>query len=217
MVLLIDERPKSDRHAAQRERQSSPRHRRTGHPHVQVAEMVIEKAKSSSNTKRTTYPFGGDHRQARAYNTVFRLPARCSPAARFKPLHKPKRFFGAARNIETAALSHLSTALIDTGSRMDEVIFEEYKAPATVLHLDRRIADRRIFPRSPDPLGHAQGRTADSQGQPQPDLDSAPSPAGNESGGRHGIHHQQDPQDGNEQGIPGIHELVTGSDARPLQ
>ncbi|NTW17038.1 MAG: transcription termination factor Rho, partial [Syntrophaceae bacterium] len=118
--------------------------------HVQVAEMVIEKAKRLVEHKNdVVILLDSITRLARAYNTVVPPSGKVlSGGVDSNALHKPKRFFGAARNIENGgSLTIISTALIDTGSRMDEVIFEEFKGTGNMeLHLDRRIADRRVFP-----------------------------------------------------------------------
>ena len=118
--------------------------------HVQVAEMVIEKAKRLvEHRKDVVILLDSITRLARAYNTVVPPSGKVlSGGVDSNALHKPKRFFGAARNIENGgSLTIISTALIDTGSRMDEVIFEEFKGTGNMeLHLDRRIADRRVFP-----------------------------------------------------------------------
>src|SRR5438045_5711408 len=118
--------------------------------HIQVSEMVIEKAKR-------LVEYGTDvcilldsiTRLARAYNTEVPHSGKIlSGGVDANALHKPKRFFGAARNIEEGgSLTILATALIDTGSRMDEVIFEEFKGTGNMeLHLDRRLVDKRVWP-----------------------------------------------------------------------
>jgi len=118
--------------------------------HVQVAEMVIEKAKRMIEHKRdVVILLDSITRLARAYNTVQPHSGKIlSGAWDANALHKPKRFFGAARNIEEGgSLSIIATALVDTGSRMDEVIFEEFKGTGNMeVHLDRALVDRRIFP-----------------------------------------------------------------------
>jgi transcription termination factor Rho len=112
--------------------------------------MVIEKAKRLvEHQKDVVILLDSITRLARAYNTVVPPSGKVlSGGVDSNALHKPKRFFGAARNIENGgSLTIISTALIDTGSRMDEVIFEEFKGTGNMeLHLDRRIADRRVFP-----------------------------------------------------------------------
>lgn len=118
--------------------------------HIQVSEMVLEKAKRLVEHNRdVVILLDSITRLARAYNAVVPPSGKVlSGGVDSNALHKPKRFFGAARNIETGgSLTIIATALVDTGSRMDEVIFEEFKGTGNMeLHLDRRIADRRIFP-----------------------------------------------------------------------
>ena len=118
--------------------------------HVQVAEMVIEKAKRLVEHKRdVVILIDSITRLARAYNTVVPPSGKIlSGGVDSNALHKPKRFFGAARNIEDGgSLTIIGTALIDTGSRMDEVIFEEFKGTGNCeLHLDRKLMEKRIFP-----------------------------------------------------------------------
>jgi len=117
---------------------------------VQVAEMVIEKAKRLvEHRKDVVILLDSITRLARAYNTVVPPSGKVlSGGVDSNALHKPKRFFGAARNIEHGgSLTIIATALIDTGSRMDEVIFEEFKGTGNMeLHLDRRLADKRVWP-----------------------------------------------------------------------
>ena len=118
--------------------------------HVQVAEMVIEKAKRLVEHKRdVVILLDSITRLARAYNAVVPPSGKIlSGGLDSNALHKPKRFFGAARNIEEGgSLTIIATALIDTGSRMDEVIFEEFKGTGNMeIHLDRKLTDRRVFP-----------------------------------------------------------------------
>ena len=152
-ILLIDERPEEvtdmERTCIGAEVISStfdePPER-----HVQVAEMVIEKAKRMIEHKRdVVILLDSITRLARAYNTVQPHSGKIlSGGVDANALHKPKRFFGAARNIEEGgSLSIIATALVDTGSRMDEVIFEEFKGTGNMeVHLDRALVDRRIFP-----------------------------------------------------------------------
>ncbi len=152
MVLLIDERPEevTDMQRSVQGEVISSTFDEPATRHVQVAEMVIEKAKRLVEHKRdVVILLDSITRLARAYNTVVPPSGKVlSGGVDSNALHKPKRFFGAARNIENGgSLTIISTALIDTGSRMDEVIFEEFKGTGNMeLHLDRRIADRRIFP-----------------------------------------------------------------------
>jgi transcription termination factor Rho len=118
--------------------------------HVQVAEMVLEKAKRLvEHQKDVIILLDSITRLARAYNTVIPPSGKIlSGGVDSNALHKPKRFFGAARNVEEGgSLTIIATALIDTGSRMDEVIFEEFKGTGNMeIVLDRKLADRRIFP-----------------------------------------------------------------------
>jgi transcription termination factor Rho len=118
--------------------------------HVQVAEMVIEKAKRLvEHQKDVVILLDSITRLARAYNTVVPPSGKVlSGGIDANALQRPKRFFGAARNIEEGgSLTIMATAIIDTGSRMDEVIFEEFKGTGNMeIHLDRRLLDRRVFP-----------------------------------------------------------------------
>ena len=152
MVLLIDERPEevTDMQRSVKGEVISSTFDEPASRHVQVAEMVIEKAKRLVEHKKdVVILLDSITRLARAYNTVVPPSGKVlSGGVDSNALHKPKRFFGAARNIENGgSLTIISTALIDTGSRMDEVIFEEFKGTVNMeINLDRRIADRRIFP-----------------------------------------------------------------------
>jgi transcription termination factor Rho len=152
MVLLIDERPEevTDMERSVRGEVISSTFDETANRHVQVSEMVLEKAKRLVEHNRdVVILLDSITRLARAYNAVVPPSGKVlSGGVDSNALHKPKRFFGAARNIEHGgSLTIIATALIDTGSRMDEVIFEEFKGTGNMeLHLDRRIADRRIFP-----------------------------------------------------------------------
>ena len=118
--------------------------------HVQVAEMVIEKAKRLvENRKDVVILLDSITRLARAYNTVAPASGKVlTGGVDSNALHRPKRFFGAARNIEEGgSLTIIATALIDTGSRMDDVIYEEFKGTGNMeIHLDRRMAEKRIYP-----------------------------------------------------------------------
>ncbi|MBW2544615.1 MAG: transcription termination factor Rho [Deltaproteobacteria bacterium] len=152
MVLLIDERPEevTDMERSVTGEVISSTFDETATRHVQIAEMVIEKAKRLVEHNRdVVILLDSITRLARAYNSVVPPSGKVlSGGVDSNALHKPKRFFGAARNIEGGgSLTIISTALIDTGSRMDDVIFEEFKGTGNMeLHLDRRISDRRIFP-----------------------------------------------------------------------
>jgi transcription termination factor Rho len=152
IVLLIDERPEevTDMQRSVKGEVISSTFDEPATRHVQVAEMVIEKAKRLVEHKRdVVILLDSITRLARAYNTVQPHSGKIlSGGVDANALHKPKRFFGAARNIEEGgSLSIIATALVDTGSRMDEVIFEEFKGTGNMeVHLDRGLVDRRIFP-----------------------------------------------------------------------
>jgi transcription termination factor Rho len=152
LVLLIDERPEevTDMARSVNGEVISSTFDEPAQRHVQVAEMVIEKAKRLVEHKRdVVILLDSITRLARAYNAVVPPSGKVlSGGVDSNALHKPKRFFGAARNIEEGgSLTILATALIDTGSRMDEVIFEEFKGTGNMeVVLDRKLAERRIFP-----------------------------------------------------------------------
>lgn len=152
IVLLIDERPEevTDMQRSVKGEVISSTFDEPAGRHVQVAEMVLEKAKRLVERKMdVVILLDSITRLARAYNQVVPTSGKIlSGGVDSNALHRPKRFFGAARNIEEGgSLTILSTALIDTGSRMDEVIFEEFKGTGnSELHLDRKLVDRRIFP-----------------------------------------------------------------------
>ncbi len=152
MVLLIDERPEevTDMERSVKAEVISSTFDEPAERHVQVADMVLEKAKRLVEYKKdVVILLDSITRLARAHNTVVPHSGKIlSGGVDSNALHKPKRFFGAARNIEEGgSLTIIATALIDTGSRMDEVIFEEFKGTGNMeLVLDRRLADRRIFP-----------------------------------------------------------------------
>jgi transcription termination factor Rho len=152
IVLLIDERPEevTDMERSVKAEVVSSTFDEPAQRHVQVAEMVIEKAKRLVEHKRdVVILLDSITRLARAYNTVVPPSGKIlSGGVDSNALHRPKRFFGAARNIEGGgSLTIIATALVDTGSRMDEVICEEFKGTGNMeIHLDRKLADRRIFP-----------------------------------------------------------------------
>lgn len=152
MVLLIDERPEEVTDMARNVKGEvvSSTFDEPASRHVHVAEMVIEKAKRYVEHGRdVVILLDSITRLARAYNQVIPTSGKIlSGGVDSNALHKPKRFFGAARNIEGGgSLTIIATALIDTGSRMDEVIFEEFKGTGNMeIHLERRLADKRIFP-----------------------------------------------------------------------
>jgi transcription termination factor Rho len=152
IVLLIDERPEevTDMERSVDAEVISSTFDEPAQRHVQVAEMVIEKAKRLvEHQKDVVILLDSITRLARAYNTVVPPSGKVlSGGVDANALQKPKRFFGAARNMEEGgSLTVIGTALIDTGSRMDEVIFEEFKGTGNMeIHLDRRLVDRRVFP-----------------------------------------------------------------------
>jgi len=152
IVLLIDERPEevTDMRRNVKGEVIASTFDEQATRHVQVAEMVIEKAKRLVEHKKdVVILLDSITRLARAYNQTVPTSGKIlSGGVDSNALHKPKRFFGAARNIEGGgSLTIVATALIDTGSRMDEVIFEEFKGTGNMeVHLDRKMSDRRLFP-----------------------------------------------------------------------
>jgi len=153
IILLIDERPEEVTDMERTCRGAEVISSTFDEPperHVQVAEMVLEKAKRMVERKKdVVILLDSITRLARAYNTIQPHSGKIlSGGVDANALHKPKRFFGAARNIEEGgSLTIMATALIDPGSRMDEVIFEEFKGTGNMeVHLDRALVDRRIFP-----------------------------------------------------------------------
>ena len=152
LVLLVDERPEevTDMQRSVKGEVISSTFDEPAQRHVQVAEMVIEKAKRLVEHKRdVVILLDSITRLGRAYNTVVPSSGKVlTGGVDANALQRPKRFFGAARNIEEGgSLSIIATALIDTGSRMDEVIFEEFKGTGnSEIVLDRKVADKRIFP-----------------------------------------------------------------------
>src|SRR6186713_490311 len=152
IVLLIDERPEEVTEMSRTVRGEvvASTFDEPASRHVQVAEMVIEKAKRLVEHKKdVVILLDSITRLARAYNTVVPASGKVlTGGVDANALQKPKRFFGAARNIEEGgSLTIVATALVDTGSRMDEVIFEEFKGTGNMeIHLDRKLTDRRVFP-----------------------------------------------------------------------
>jgi transcription termination factor Rho len=152
IVLLIDERPEevTDMQRSVKGEVISSTFDEPAQRHVQVAEMVIEKAKRLVEYKKdVVILLDSITRLARAYNTIVPTSGKVlSGGVDSNALQRPKRFFGAARNIENGgSLTIIATALIDTGSRMDDVIFEEFKGTGNMeIHLDRKLTDRRVFP-----------------------------------------------------------------------
>jgi transcription termination factor Rho len=152
IVLLIDERPEevTDMQRSVKGEVISSTFDEPAQRHVQVAEMVIEKAKRLVEHKKdVVILLDSITRLARAYNTIVPTSGKVlSGGVDSNALQRPKRFFGAARSIEQGgSLTIVASALVDTGSRMDEVIFEEFKGTGNMeVHLDRKLADRRVFP-----------------------------------------------------------------------
>jgi len=152
IVLLIDERPEevTDMQRSVKGEVIASTFDEPAQRHVQVAEMVIEKAKRLvEHRKDVLILLDSITRLARAYNTVIPASGKIlSGGLDSNALQKPKRFFGAARNIEEGgSLTIMATALIDTGSRMDDIIFEEFKGTGNMeIHLDRKLVDKRVFP-----------------------------------------------------------------------
>jgi len=152
IVLLIDERPEevTDMARSVEAEVISSTFDEPPQRHVQVAEMVLEKSRRLVEHKKDVFILlDSITRLARAYNTVVPPSGKIlSGGVDSNALHRPKRFFGAARNLEDGgSLTIIATALIDTGSRMDEVIFEEFKGTGNMeVNLDRKLSDRRIFP-----------------------------------------------------------------------
>src|SRR5512144_2551190 len=152
IVLLIDERPEevTDMQRSVNGEVISSTFDEPASRHIQVAEMVIEKAKRLVEHKRdVVILLDSITRLARAYNTVVPPSGKVlSGGVDPNPLQRPKRFFGSARNVEEGgSLTIIATALIDTGSRMDDVIFEEFKGTGNMeTHLDRKLVDKRVFP-----------------------------------------------------------------------
>ncbi len=152
IVLLIDERPEevTEMQRSVKGEVVASTFDEPATRHVQVAEMVIEKAKRLTEHKRdVVILLDSLTRLARAYNTVVPASGKVlTGGVDANALQKPKRFFGAARNIEEGgSLTIIATALIDTGSRMDDVIYEEFKGTGNMeLHLDRRMAEKRVYP-----------------------------------------------------------------------
>jgi len=152
MVLLIDERPEevTEMQRLVKGEVIASTFDEPASRHVQVAEMVIEKAKRLVEHKKdVVILLDSITRLARAYNTVIPSSGKVlTGGVDANALHKPKRFFGAARNVEEGgSLTIIATALVDTGSKMDEVIYEEFKGTGNMeLHLNRKIAERRVFP-----------------------------------------------------------------------
>ncbi len=167
IVLLIDERPEevTEMMRSVKGEVVASTFDEPATRHVQVAEMVIEKAKRLVEHKKdVVILLDSITRLARAYNTVVPASGKVlTGGVDANALQRPKRFFGAARNIEEGgSLTIIATALIDTGSRMDDVIYEEFKGTGNMeIHLDRRMAEKRIYPGDQrQPLRHPPRGTA---------------------------------------------------------
>ena len=208
IVLLIDERPEevTDMEENVKAEVISSTFDEPADRHVQVADMVIEKAKRLVEHGRdVVILLDSITRLARAHNVVVPHSGKIlSGGVDANALQKPKRFFGAARNIDKGgSLTIIATALIDTGSRMDEVIFEEFKGTGnSELVLDRRLADRRIYPAIDiHARRHPQGRAADGQGRAQPGLPAPQLPGGHAARGGAGVPAGADEAHEEQQGI----------------
>ena len=212
IVLLIDERPEevTDMQRSVRGEVISSTFDEPAQRHVQVAEMVIEKAKRLVEHKKdVVILLDSITRLARAYNTIVPASGKVlSGGVDSNALQRPKRFFGAARNIEEGgSLTIVATALVDTGSRMDEVIFEEFKGTGnSEIHLDRKLTDRRVFP-SIDITQerHAEGGAAAAEGGTQSRL-GAPQGADSALAQRgHGAAAVEDGEDEDQRRVPRGH------------
>ena len=208
IVLLIDERPEevTDMEENVKAEVISSTFDEPADRHVQVADMVIEKAKRLVEHGRdVVILLDSITRLARAHNVVVPHSGKIlSGGVDANALQKPKRFFGAARNIDKGgSLTIIATALVDTGSRMDEVIFEEFKGTGNMeLVLDRRLADRRIYPAIDiQRTSHPQGRAPDGQGRAQPGLPAAQLPGGHAAGGGARVPARADEADQEQQGV----------------
>ena len=217
IVLLIDERPEevTDMQRSVKGEVISSTFDEQAQRHVQVAEMVIEKAKRLvEHGKDVVILLDSITRLARAYNTVVPHSGKIlSGGVDSNALHKPKRFFGAARNIEEGgSLTIIATALVDTGSRMDEVIFEEFKGTGNMeLVLDRKLADRRIFPAIDiQKSGTRKEELLLERDGAQPHLDAAQGPLGAQSHRRDGVPAREDEGDQDQPGVLRLHERVDG-------
>ena len=201
-MLLIDERPEevTDMQRSVKGEVISSTFDEPATRHVQVAEMVMEKAKRLVESGQdVVLLLDSITRLARAYNAVIPPSGRVlSGGLDANALQKPKRFFGAARNVEEGgSLTIMATALVDTGSRMDDVIFEEFKGTGNMeINLDRKLADRRVFP-AVDLLrsGTRKEELLLSQGRAGPDLGPAQGPAADVPGRGDGAAAGEDGQD----------------------
>ena len=220
MVLLIDERPEevTDMQRSVKGEVISSTFDEPAARHVQVAEMVIEKAKRLVEHKRdVVILLDSITRLARAYNTIVPPSGKVlSGGVDSNALQRPKRFFGAARNIEEGgSLTIIATALIDTGSRMDDVIFEEFKGTGNFGNHPRPQAGRQAhLPGDRHPaLRHAKRRAADPERRLDPHLGAAPGAESAVAGRSHGTADRQAEQSQVERRVPGQHELAVRIDS----
>ena len=211
IVLLIDERPEevTDMQRTVKGEVISSTFDEPPQRHIQVAEMVLEKAKRLVEHKRdVVILLDSVTRLARAYNAVTPPSGKVlSGGIDANALQRPRRFFAAARNIEEGgSLTIMATALIDTGSRMDDVIFEEFKGTGNMeINLDRRLVDKRIFPAIDiNRSGHAQRRVADAARRIEPRLGAAQGAQPAVAGRGHGIAPGQAVENQVQRGISGF-------------
>ena len=209
IVLLIDERPEevTDMQRSVKGEVISSTFDEPATRHVQVAEMVIEKAKRLVEHKKdVVILLDSITRLARAYNTIVPPSGKVlSGGVDSNALQRPKRFFGAARNIEEGgSLTIVATALIDTGSRMDEVIFEEFKGTGNLeIHLDRKLADRRVFPAIDiQKSGTRKEELLLPEGRPQPRVGAAQGADAAVAGRGDGAAALEDGQDQEQRRVP---------------
>ena len=226
IVLLIDERPEevTDMQRSVKGEVISSTFDEPAQRHVQVAEMVIEKAKRLvEHGKDVVILLDSITRLARAYNTIVPASGKVlSGGVDSNALQRPKRFFGAARNIEQGgSLTIVATALIDTGSRMDEVIFEEFKGTGNLeIHLDRKLADRRVFPAIDiQKSGTRKEELLIAEGRSQPRVGAAQGAHAALARRRHGAAAVEDGQDQEQRGVPRLDggRQVASHFARPAR
>ena len=217
MMLLIDERPEevTDMARTVNAEVIASTFDEPADRHVKIAGIVLEKAKRMVECGHDVVIFlDSITRLARAYNTVQPASGKVlTGGVDANALQKPKRFFGAARNIENGgSLTIIATALIDTGSKMDEVIFEEFKGTGNMeLQLDRVLANKRIFPAvNIVAVEHTSRRPAAGQDDTRPHVDSAQVPRRHEPHRGHErdeVTHRADPK---QRGVPAFYEFVIG-------
>ena len=214
-MLLIDERPEevTDMQRNVKAEVISSTFDEPATRHVQVADMVIEKAKRLVEHKRdVVILLDSITRLARAHNTVVPHSGKIlSGGVDSNALHKPKRFFGAARNVEEGgSLTIIGTALIDTGSRMDEVIFEEFKGTGnSEIVLDRKLADRRTYPAMD--INRSATRREElllDRGDAEPHVHPAQGARAPLAGGLDGVPAREDQGDGQQRRVPGVDERL---------